>query len=236
VWRRPPRPHTEATTSVSRAIRGQGPPPPIQPEPISESTRPGTPATRQSHPVIIWAPLAVAVVVVSVLAPAAPAAAMNDVDWRAPISRHAGALTRSRFWQISVTARQGSQETFYADPHGAWLESPVGPVPEHNRCRLDWTPRVQRPCCPRKHRQQRKLPCVSSAALVFVSFHARVPGLRSCVAGAFWRWPCQTPAMAAEVPHRADLGRDTQPAAGNSSSVCFPPVLTRVLAISSWLV
>jgi hypothetical protein len=32
------------------------------------------------------------------------------------------------------------------------LEPPVRRAPEHNRYRLNRTPRVQRPCCPRKHR------------------------------------------------------------------------------------
>ena len=48
--------------------------------------------------------------------------------------------------------------------------------------------------------------------------------------------PVRLQPWAAEVPHRADLGRDTQPPADSISSVCFPPVLTRVLAESSWLV
>jgi hypothetical protein len=67
----------------------------------------------------------------------------------------------------------------------------------------------------------------------FVSFRARVPGLGSCVAGAFGRSPVRLQPWAAEVPHRADLGRDTQPPADSISSVCFPPVLT---ARRSWLV
>ena len=46
-----------------------------------------------------------------------------------------------------------------------WLAFPCREKPPsaHNRCRLERTPRAQRPCCPRKRWQLRKLHCVSAS-------------------------------------------------------------------------
>jgi hypothetical protein len=68
---------------------------------------------------------------------------------------------------LTTLIPRGTAQSWRADlciTPAPWLASPVRrSPPDHSRCRLERTPRVQRPCCPRKRRQLRKLHCVSAS-------------------------------------------------------------------------
>jgi hypothetical protein len=87
---------------------------------------------------------------------------------------------------------------------------------EHNRYRLDRTPRVQRPCCPRKHRQQGRLHCVSPAALYSSrSLREHPDWVVASVARAPSAVGLSESSHGRRSTHRADLGRRSRQAGGD---------------------